>query len=336
MHTSLQKSLLWAVLMLTCLTSWAAVAGLTGGVKVKSLSGSVQVQSEAGWRPLQIGEALSDGQRLRLAEGSDLQMIFRFDGHREIARGPGDLIVRSRNCEFAGKGELKAFDYRNRPVAITTSANIGVVGGRVESTRSAGPPKPIAQLQLETRPAALALATRDLSLPQATYGLAWNGDTWRVETASDFEGIVQIEDLEEGRVVASRSMDAGDRWTLDELDLSPGRQYRLRGGPSLMMAGGQTFRALSPSEQTELRDLQIRLARSPQEHLQRMDQFARLGLFHRSAQEGEALLQSESSQIQKEAILQAVYDIYETVLQDKAAANYWLQWGRDRNLSVQP
>jgi hypothetical protein len=166
--------------------------------------------------------------------------------------------------------------------------------------------------------------------------LTWNRDAWKVETTSDFEGIVQVEDLEEGRVVASRTMDASDDWSLDELDLRPGRQYRLRGGPSLQMAGGQTFRALSPSEQTELRDLQIRVARSPQDHLQRMDQFARLGLFHQSAQEGEALLQSESSQIQKEAILQAVYDIYETILQDKAAADYWLQWGRSRELSIQP
>lgn len=328
------QKIIWVILTLTCLTAWAAVGGLTGGVKVKSLSGKVQVESETGWRPLQAGEALVDGQRLQLAENSTLQLIYRFDGHREIARGPGEVVVGSRSCSFQGKGNLKAFDYRNRPVAITTTANIGVVGGRVERTR--GIPKPITSLQLETASTPMVMATRELAPPQVTYGLAWNGESWMVETTSDFAGIVQVEDLELGRVVASRSMEASDRWQLENLELSPGSQYRVRAGSSLGLAGGQTFRALSSQEQRELRDLQIRVARSPQEHLQRMDQFAELGLFHWAAREGEALLQSESPQVQNEAILQAVYDIYQTILQDKAAADYWLDWGRSRNLTVQP
>jgi len=344
MQKTLRNQLIWLALILTGFTSWAAVGGMTGGVKVKSLSGSVQVEaSKDTWRPLGAAEALSDGQRLRLAEKATLVLLFRFDGHREVAEGPGDLVVGRRSCQFTGAGNLQAFDYRNRPVAVTTSGNIGVVGGRVERTRGYPPiQKPITQpvpsvtVNTEVKPPVMAMAIRSLLPPQTTYGLHWDGTSWLVDTSSNFAGIVQVEDLEEGKVVASRAMEPGSRWTLENLDLQPGRQYRVRGGPSLSPGGGQTFRALSAREQADLRDLQIQLARTPQEHLQRMDQFAQLGLFHQAVREGEALLLVESPQVDNEAILQAVYDLHQTVLQDKASADYWLDWGRSRNFSVQP
>lgn len=305
----------------------AALASMRGAV-VSDCKGKVQVQAGSVWRPLRRGEQLSEKTRVRLWPGAQVSLLYRSDGHREQAQGPGDLLIGKEYASLAGGGKVQRFDFHHRPIEVPTSGGTDAVGGAVSNTSPMPAPmvlrpgSPITSMAVRTvqvvppaviEPAPLALAWQDekLSLIAPLQGATFRGQVVISDGASE---------------VASLSVSSDQPLDLDALDLQDDTLYLVRLVEEGQLRGTLTFRRLDTEEQQRLLDLNLVSGHS----LERMEQFCQLGQYRRAVQEGEGLLRDAPS----EQVLQLVYDLNRDILQDPRQAAYWKAWAEANELPL--
>lgn len=306
-------------LLLSLLVVPAALAAVRG-VVVSACQGKVQVQAGSAWRPLRRGEQLSEKARVRLAAGAHLTLMYRSDGHREEAQGPGELTVGKEFALLAGTGTVQRFDFHHRPIEVPRSGMTDAVGGAVTNTITLRP-APITSMAF---PAPVVQQAPLSAIEPAPLALAWQDERMSLISLTPFRGQAVI--LDGGSELATLPVTSDLPLDLEGLNLQDGTLYLVRLMEEGELRGTLTFRRLDAEEQQQLLDLSLVGGHS----LDRMEQFSQLGQYHRAVQEGESLLQEHPSA----EVLQLVYDLNRDILQDSRQSAYWKAWAEAHELPL--